>query len=469
MSRNRLALVVLFACAGAFLSGLLLFDHHGVGSAQAAVHQLCGTGEESGCYLVSHSQYSTLGSFSLAALGVFFYGAVLLLLAFGLVSSDSIREAVAGVALVAFGAALAVDILLLGIQAFAIGAYCRLCLATYAVNLAAVVTLLPVRSKIAGILAPGETRRAISLWAVGAVVVAVAVGAVDHALASAAQRQQENLLGASGEPAPPPAVEPEPPEAVAEIPTPVPPLPTEPAPAAPTSDGGDAQLLARLEAAEARIRELQSTLDDPQKFQAYQEQKAAEDFERQPRVEIDFESVPVKGPADAPIQVTEFSDFLCPFCRNLAGAFGDFLPRSQGRVAIRFKHYPLDQDCNPAMTRTVHEGACELALGGVCAEEQGKFWQYHDRIFAQPPTSPGSEDVVRLATEAGLDGNAFSQCLSSPGARAKLDRDIAEGKRLNVNATPTVFVNGKKLEQIGGFLKAIESEAKRLGLPMTSP
>ena len=220
----------------------------------------------------------------------------------------------------------------------------------------------------------------------------------------------------------------------------------------------------------ARVRELQETLDDPQKFQEYQTLKAAADFERQPRVELDLKGVSSKGPAEAPIQVVEFSDFLCPFCRNLAGAFGGFMPQSQGRVAIFFKNYPLDQDCNPVMTRTVHEGACELALGGICAEEQGKFWPYHDRIFSQPPLNPGNEDVIRLATEAGLDGSAMRQCLSSPGARAKLDRDIAEGKRLEVNATPTVFVNGKKLEQIGGFLKAIESESKRLGLPpMPSP
>jgi protein-disulfide isomerase len=121
------------------------------------------------------------------------------------------------------------------------------------------------------------------------------------------------------------------------------------------------------------------------------------------------------------------------------------------------------------MTRTVHEGACELALGGVCAEEQGKFWPYHDRIFQSPPSNPSAEDVVRIATEAGLDGNSLRQCLSSPSARSRLDRDLAEGKRLQVNATPTVFVNGKRLEQIGAFMKAIESEANRLGLPKTGP
>ncbi len=452
MSRNRLSLVVLFAFAGAFLSGLLLFDRHGVGS--ATVQGLCGTGQESGCEQVSRSRYSSIGSLSLAAVGVSFYGATLLLLAFGLASEDAVRESVAGVALLAFGAALAIDVVLFGIQAFAIGAYCRLCLATYAVNLAAVVTLLPVRLKIGSILAPGEARRALSVWAVGSVVVAMAVGAVDQALASAEAREETTLLGAS-EPAPPPVVS-------------EPTLTAEPVFSATPSDDV-ARFQAQLQAAQARIGELQATLDDPQKFQAYQEQKAALDFERQPRVELELADVSSKGPAEAPIRVVEFSDFLCPFCRNLAGAFSSFMPQSQGRVAVFFKHYPLDQACNPVMTRTVHEGACELALGGICAEEQGKFWPYHDRIFAQPPTNPSNDDVVRFATEAGLDGKALSQCLSSASARAKLDRDIAEGRRLDVNSTPTVFVNGKRLEQIGGFLKAIESEAKRLGLPMPSP
>ena len=456
---------MLLALAGAILSGILLFDHHGAGS--AAMEGLCGTDEESGCNEVSRSTYSEIGSVSLAALGVAFYGAVLLLLALGLSSSDSVRESAAAVAFLAFGLALAIDVALLGVQAFSIGAYCRLCLATYVLNLAAFAALWPARSKIAAVTAGSDARRALFVWAVSAFVFAIAVGAVDRTLASVEARGQGTLLGEADPPeeAPPPPEVPVVSEATSSA------EPSEPVPPAPPGEiNGDAtRLQAQLQAAQARIQELQATLDDPQKFQAYQEQRAAENFERQPKVELDLAGVPAKGPKEAPVQVVEFSDFLCPFCRNLAGAFTNFMPQSQGRVAVFFKHYPLDQDCNPVMTRTVHEGACELALGGVCAEEQGKFWQYHDRIFSQPPTNPSNDDVVRLATEVGLDGNAMRQCLTSPGARAKLDRDVAEGKRLQVNATPTVFVNGKRLEQIGGFLKAIESESKRLGLPMQSP
>jgi protein-disulfide isomerase/uncharacterized membrane protein len=432
ISRNRSLLVVLLALAGATLSGILLFGHHGVGT--APMENLCGAEATSGCSEVSSSAYSKIGGVSIAALGVAFYGAVLLLLAFGLASSDGVRESAAALALLAFGLALAIDVALLGVQAFAIGAYCRLCLATYVLNLAAFAALWPARSKIAAVTAASEARRALSVWAVSALVFAIAVGAVDRTLASA-----EPSGGLFGEADPPEAlVSPEPPvvsEATSSV---APSEPVNPPPASETN--GDGALQAQLEAAQARLRELQATLDDPQKFQAYQEQKAAENFEHQPKVNLDLAGVPVKGPKEAPIQVVEFSDFLCPFCRNLAGAFGGFMPQSQGRVSVFFKHYPLDQDCNPVMTRTVHEGACELALGGVCAEEQGKFWQYHDRIFTQPPAAPTNETVVQLATEAGLDANALRQCLSSPGTRAKLDRDIAEGKRVQVYEIRSVLV-----------------------------
>jgi protein-disulfide isomerase/uncharacterized membrane protein len=436
------------------------------------VHQLCGAGEESGCELVSRSAYSSVGSLSLAAAGVIFYGALLLLLALGLASSsEAVREAAAAAALLALGAALAIDLVLLGIQAFSIGAFCRVCIATYAVNLVAFGLLLPARAKIGTLLALAETRRAISVWALGAVVIAAGIGVLDRVLAAAGEQAGTKLLG-EVEPAPadpPPSVpEPAPAETVSEPPVSEP-EPSPPLPVAATSADELSKAQAQLTAAQARIAELQETLDNPQKFQAYQEQKATEAFEREPRVDLDLEGVPAKGPSGAPIQVVEFSDFLCPFCRQLAGAFGGFLPQSQGRVSVFFKHYPLDMDCNPIMTRTVHEGACELALGGVCAEEQGKFWPYHDRIFQSPPSNPSAEDVVRIATEAGLDGNSLRQCLSSPSARSRLDRDLAEGKRLQVNATPTVFVNGKRLEQIGAFMKAIESEANRLGLPKTGP
>jgi protein-disulfide isomerase len=233
------------------------------------------------------------------------------------------------------------------------------------------------------------------------------------------------------------------------------------------SGSGD-ERVARLETQLARARAenetLRETLDDPEKYQQYQMEKATREFEAAEAHEIALDGIPYKGPEGAPIRVVEYSDFLCPFCRNLAGALANFMPQSGGRVAVFFKNYPLDQACNPSLSRTVHDGACELALGAVCAQEQDAFWAYHDAIFTEPPHNPNNDDVVRIAASAGLDADAMRSCLSSNDAERKLTADIEEAKQLAVTATPTVFVNGKRLQQIGSFMMAIESEATRLGL-----
>jgi protein-disulfide isomerase/uncharacterized membrane protein len=458
MSRNRIALLVLLALAGAALSGLLLFDYHGVGPAGATVDRLCGAGDESGCEQVSRSRFSSLGALSLAGLGLAFYASVLLLLALALVLGEPARASAAGLALVLFGAAVLVDLVLLGLQAFSIGAYCGLCVATYAVNLAALAVLLPARSKLAGVV-QGRELRPFAVWALGSLVLLVGVGAFDRALGSR-PAPAASLLGEAAQPPPPPDTSTTTTAAVVEAPV---------ASESTSGDGEVARLRSELERARAQVRELSATLDDPQKFQTYQSEKAAKAFENETRRVLALDGIPFKGPADAPVQVVEFSDFLCPFCRNLASAFAGFMPGSQGRVAIFFKQYPLDQDCNPAVSRTVHEGACELALGAICAHEQGKFWPYHDRVFSQPPENPNAEAVVGVASSAGLDGNALRSCLSSSAAKEKLARDIQEARGLQINATPTVYINGKKLEQIPAFLKAVESELKRLGLAPASP
>ena len=470
MHRSRLSLVILLALAGGALSGLLLFDHHGVGAAGSAVEAICGPESESGCETVAQSRYSSIGNLSLAALGLVFYGATALLLALALVTSDAVRNAAAGVALVVFGVAVVLDLILFGLQAFAIGAYCKLCIGTYAANIAALALLWPWRGVVSsamGTLLAGEGRRAFVVWGLGSLVLAVAIVSVERALASMAPAQQQTLLGEvsapSEDPNPTPVVdeapEPQPePEPVTES-EPV----TDPAVLAAAS-ARYAELEGELERERARSRELQATIDDPDKYQQYQMARAAAEFDAEERNELALDGIPFKGPAGAPIQVVEFSDFLCPFCRNLAGAFSNYMPQSGGKVAIFYKNYPLDQACNPGLSRTLHDGACEIALGAICAHEQGKFWPYHDQIFAQPPHNPSNDDIVRIAASAGLDGDRLRACLDSSDAAAKLEADIQEAKRLEVNSTPSVFINGKRLGQIGSFLQAIESEAKRLGV-----
>jgi protein-disulfide isomerase len=173
----------------------------------------------------------------------------------------------------------------------------------------------------------------------------------------------------------------------------------------------------------------------------------------------------VKGPANAPIKVVEYSDFLCPYCRGIAGAFAQYVPASAGRVSVHYKHYPLDRECNPHLERTIHAGACLLARAGICAEAQEKFWPYHDRVFATEMKEAQASDITILATAAGLDAAALQACLSSPATQARLAADVEEGWKAGVRGTPTLFINGKKLPRINDFVQTVDKEAAKLGLP----
>ena len=206
-------------------------------------------------------------------------------------------------------------------------------------------------------------------------------------------------------------------------------------------------------------------MDDPQKLDQYLAQKAAREFEQGPVHTFDLKTAPYKGPQEAPIRVVEFSDFLCPYCRQIAGGFNGYMPQSGNRVTLYFRNYPLEQSCNPSLKQTIHPGACSLALGAHCANDQGKFWPYHDRVFSSPPKDPQAADVVGLAREAGLDPAAFEACLAAPQTRERLAAEIAEGQKARVEGTPTLFINGKRLPRTNDFVQTVESEAARLGLP----
>ncbi len=169
------------------------------------------------------------------------------------------------------------------------------------------------------------------------------------------------------------------------------------------------------------------------------------------------------------MKVVEYSDFLCPFCRNLAGALVQFIPQAGGRVAVYFKNYPLDADCNPKLKQSTHAGACNVALGAVCAQRQGKFEAYHDRVFSTELHSPSRADVVRIAGEAGLNGDALQGCLDDAKTKEALAAQIAEANRLGVSATPTLYVNGKKLPRINDFVAVVDKEARKKGFPPLAP
>jgi len=170
----------------------------------------------------------------------------------------------------------------------------------------------------------------------------------------------------------------------------------------------------------------------------------------------------VKGPADAPIKVVEFADFMCPGCQAASGALRSYFAQQGPDINLTFKNYPLERTCNPGIGQTVHNGACELALGAICASELGAFWEYHDRIFARAWEVATRQDVIDNGVAVGMNKAKLEACLASPEARSKLALQIKEGFEVMVQVTPTLVVNGRKLAATNQFASVVEEERRKL-------
>ncbi|HEY3122363.1 MAG TPA: thioredoxin domain-containing protein [Vicinamibacteria bacterium] len=464
MGRWRIVLAFLLLLGAAAASALLLLHHRGVQRATAAVNQVCGEDQAGGCETVNRSRFSEIGPLPLAAIGLAFYLSLALLLFLASLAGPEARDAAAVAALLALLISLAVDLVLLGIQALAVRAFCRLCLLTYALAAAAVIVLIRARrdpALIRDVARVPDGRVLVAGALAGALAFTAAVVSADRALVYRARSRQTPLLGVSSSPMTPfvPA-----PSLASPRPLAASPLAAVPSGSAPTlTDIQRYQEEARV--AQEQARRLQEILDDPKKLEQHFAEKAAREFAEAPVRSLDVKNVPYKGPAEAPIKVVEFSDFLCPFCREIAAAFAGFIPKSGDRIVLYYKNYPLDQACNASLKSTVHPGACNVALGAICAQEQGRFWPYHDRVFANPPKEPKVTDVVRIGAEAGLDAAALETCINAPRTRDRLTSEVAEGKNYGVNSTPTLFINGKRLPRINDFVPMVDKESARLGLP----
>jgi protein-disulfide isomerase len=141
---------------------------------------------------------------------------------------------------------------------------------------------------------------------------------------------------------------------------------------------------------------------------------------------------PSKGPANAPIQVIEFSDFQCPFCQRAHPTVQQVLSTYGDRVKLVYRHFPLQG----------HPAARPAAEASACAAEQNQFWQYHDRLFDNP-AKLGTSDLKQHAVELRLDTTRFNACVDSRKYKDLVDADMKEGEALGVNGTPAFFINGR--------------------------
>lgn len=159
---------------------------------------------------------------------------------------------------------------------------------------------------------------------------------------------------------------------------------------------------------------------------------------------------PVRGNPAATHTVVVFSDFECPACRGFAEfSESQLLPAYGNRIKLVYKHFPLEPDCNPVLQRTVHPEACEAASAAEAARSLGgseAFWKMHDRLFANQETF-AQAPWAKLAQEIGLDPARLSQIAASGTFRERIREDAELGRQLQVDHTPTIFLDGRKLEE----------------------
>jgi len=145
---------------------------------------------------------------------------------------------------------------------------------------------------------------------------------------------------------------------------------------------------------------------------------------------------PVKGSPNAPVSIVLFSDFQCPYCSRVGPAIEEALKTYGPRVKVVWKHLPL----------SMHAQAIPAAEAAEAAREQGKFWQMHDRLFASQQRFSEPGFFEKTAREVGLDMGRYQASLAAGRGKARVNEDLAMAQRAGVEATPTMLVNGEKVE-----------------------
>lgn len=161
-------------------------------------------------------------------------------------------------------------------------------------------------------------------------------------------------------------------------------------------------------------------------------------------VKVSVDDDPFLGPKNAKVVLVEFSDFQCPFCRKFWEETFSQIKKEYidtGKVKFVYRDFPLD----------FHPQAKNSAEAAQCANEQGKFWEFHDKIFEeQDKKGEGTiqftlQDIKKWASEIGVDSNRFNNCLDSEKYKIEVEKDYADGSSYGVSGTPTTFVNGKSI------------------------
>ena len=154
------------------------------------------------------------------------------------------------------------------------------------------------------------------------------------------------------------------------------------------------------------------------------------------------------GNRNSKITIVEFSDFECPACGAAATRFGDIIKAYKDEVQLYFLNYPLDKAINPTVLRDFHRNAGLAARAGVCAQQRGDFWSFHDDLFRNQKQL-SRKLVLDLAQQRGWDAAEFEACMDDEATIQQVREEIAGGTTAGVKGTPTFFINGRMVKSWG--------------------
>lgn len=157
---------------------------------------------------------------------------------------------------------------------------------------------------------------------------------------------------------------------------------------------------------------------------------------------------PVRGDTNSKVTVEEFSDFECPACKAAQPTVDDVLSTLGDKIKFEYKHFPLV---------SVHPQAFRAAQASECANDQGKFWEYHDALFQHQPDLSSSQ-LKSYAADLKLDATKFAACLDSGAKTGVVRADMQEGNQRGIDATPTFFVNGEKVDNWQNLKSIIQAK-----------
>ncbi len=168
---------------------------------------------------------------------------------------------------------------------------------------------------------------------------------------------------------------------------------------------------------------------------------------------IDIVGAPYKGAEKAPVVVAVFSDFQCPYCAKVSPLLDQVLAQYPKDVKVVHKNFPLQS----------HQLALPAAIAAFAAHRQGKFWEMHDKIF-ENLSALSDEKFTEFAKAIGLDMDKFAKDNKDPQLKQQVQNDLQNGIKAEVRGTPTIFVNGRRVNErsFEGVKTLIEAEIKKV-------